>query len=259
MTSDDPNGTNEQSCPKRLWVLLTLSDDELMASGSKMPRGLEFHLSRCESCRVVADRLLHTSNALETLGPKDASPDLLEAARAQAINALRDGARLTGRVEIPDEPAVHVTPAWYRYARYAVAAAIVLAVGLLGISAYVGDVREQLVEGKPPPPDSWVVNERSGERGVMLPHEEPSRIGPEPTPSPERAVSLTAASDDAAPFAQPRIRRHRSHIEAALADGHRGAQAAVVLPDTSQRDLGWGRVFDKSYRLMSTKPSQDGR
>ncbi len=41
-------------CPKRLWVILTLSDDELLEDGETPPRILQLHLSRCDSCRALA-------------------------------------------------------------------------------------------------------------------------------------------------------------------------------------------------------------
>jgi hypothetical protein len=42
------------------------------------------------------------------------------------------------------------------------------------------------------------------------------------------------------------VRRHRSHEEAAAADDPQPVQAAFVLPDPAERDLGWLRWFDNS-------------
>ncbi len=159
-------GLDRTTCPKRLWVMLTLSDDELMEGGETPMQGLQFHLSRCESCRSFAERLLAVSADMRSLAELEPASALADRADAQLRRAIREGARSTGRVTIPDEPdagteprARHGAPstsgradlwkfmiprgqkpaAWARYTRYAAAAMVVLAATLFvfwrGVSA----------------------------------------------------------------------------------------------------------------------------
>lgn len=123
--------THEDVCPKRIWVLTVLSDDEHTIG--ELPRGLSFHLNRCPSCRMVADRLRRANTALAALGAAD-EPALFDRAQQQAFQALRAGAALTGRVELADEcemvPAVERDRQWHKWLSLAASVAIlVTAVG----------------------------------------------------------------------------------------------------------------------------------
>lgn len=93
-------GLTEPTCPKRPWVLLTLADDDVGAVDGSLPGGLRFHLSRCASCRAVADRLRQTSGRLAELASLEEGDDLAERAAAQTLASLRHGARFTGRTDI---------------------------------------------------------------------------------------------------------------------------------------------------------------
>lgn len=131
----------ESPCPKRVWVLTTLSDDEALASDGALPQGLQFHLSRCPACRRDADRLLSVSDALRELSSGEPPLTLIEEANAQLATALAHGAALSGRVTIPDlenvEAAAPTVGSWpVRFLRrYAAAAIIVLAMGWAGFAA----------------------------------------------------------------------------------------------------------------------------
>ncbi len=101
--TDDVHGT---VCPKQPWVMLTFSDDEALVPGAALPPGLRFHLSRCASCRAVAEKLSGVTTALDGAASESPPDDLVGQAAAQARSVLRDGARLSGRVHIEDEPPV---------------------------------------------------------------------------------------------------------------------------------------------------------
>lgn len=115
----------EEVCPKRIWVLTVLTEDE--DAIGELPRGLAFHLARCSSCRAVADRLRRTNSALAALGAVEAPP-LFERAQQQALQALRNGAALTGRVSLDDdcdEDPVRIRSG-IGYARLATAASVAI-------------------------------------------------------------------------------------------------------------------------------------
>lgn len=121
-------------CPKRIWVMLTLSDDEVVGRGGALPDGLRFHLTRCPSCRSLADDLLAVSEGLGSMASAEPPSTLHETALLQTRAALEQGARLTGRIDIPDDillgEQLLLAPAWHRVLRYAAAASIVFAAGL---------------------------------------------------------------------------------------------------------------------------------
>ena len=79
--------------------------------------------------------------------PDDA---LAERAQTRALAALRGGAKLTGRVSIPDEPEFgplqsRALPVW-RYGPIAAAAAIILAFTVIGLSHFSGPNQPVLVK-----------------------------------------------------------------------------------------------------------------
>ncbi len=255
------------SCPKRIWVMMTLSDDEALPEDGTLPQGLRFHLSRCESCRAVADRLLAVSGTLGSLSSMDPGDDLAERADTQALGALREGAKLTGRVSIPDEPEpTHRTTGrvnWHRYARYAAAAAVFIAFGLFGLSSLRGPqgprVAQQAESGPPP---------------VSLP-----TVAPRPFAPPDIEAGPGERLADAGPVepvidVPKRARRsrrtcgYRSHVEAAMCDDTHCIHRAVIvprrrssLPDAANKfGLVWSalRAFDSSRSSESTVHRQNG-
>lgn len=141
--------TSSTSCSKRLWVMSTLTDDDPIAS--ELPLGMRSHLSRCESCRALVRDLRVVNNQLELLGALEpsladkSSEAVLADANERLRQALKDGARLTGRVEIPDEPFVVAPHTDFRrpakYARYAVAA--VLAFAAVGSAWWSWQLRQE--------------------------------------------------------------------------------------------------------------------
>jgi hypothetical protein len=254
-----------QSCPKRLWVMLSLSDDEFIGEKDSLPPGLQFHLSRCESCRALAERMQAVSGTLQEAARLEPDDALLDAATSRAVAALRRGAELTGRVEIPDEPEMPGTTraaaSWGRIGRYAAAAAILLAVGLFALTSLTGERGETHVEttnaGGPDMPGLARVEEQEDETPAVgeLAGGMPEAVQPAGDDLPARMAE--AAPKDTARPGLRRIVRHHSHIEAALSNDPHGAQAAIVLPDTTQRNLGWGKVFDRTRPTRSTKASRE--
>lgn len=123
----------ELVCPKRPWVLTTLSDDEACPDSESVSAVLSLHLSQCSTCKALAYQLTGLSSELRRLADLEPATALFAQADQQAHQALTDGARLTGRVDIPDEPLVtspaRVIRRWWTYGRFAAAAVILLAVG----------------------------------------------------------------------------------------------------------------------------------
>jgi len=87
-------------CPKRLWVLAFLADDEALTADEPLPAGLQFHLHRCPSCREEAEKLKTVSANLRALGSHEPEIGLRAKANLQAKTALADGARPSGLVDV---------------------------------------------------------------------------------------------------------------------------------------------------------------
>jgi len=149
-----PTDEETARCPKYLWVLTTLTDDELIGGEEGLPQGLRFHLSQCGACRSLADSILAVTDDLRTLGKTRPDDGLLARADFRANRALEDGARLSGRVDIsePYEPDVGTAKPrrFVKYLPYAAAAAILLAVGLFW--ARMAEDRPGAVEQEVRPP-----------------------------------------------------------------------------------------------------------
>lgn len=255
------NGLLEQDhgeaiCPKRLWVLTALSDDELLDQGDALPQGLQFHLARCESCRKLADRLMLVTSSLHEISELESEANLADRADAQAVDALRAGAKLTGRVTIPDEPEGEVVRPgrvlWLRFGRVAAAAAIVFSLTLWGVQQLSNPPRQALVEDRPA---------RNGESD--LPALETVASSPDAGPragEPERLAG-SRPEEDATRALPYHIPRYATHYEAALADDPGSVQAAFPRPRAGSRSslpsggFPWRGLFDKPAPIESTAPS----
>lgn len=138
MTGYATQTTDDAPCPKRLWVMTMLSDDEIVVPGDPLPQGLEFHLSRCTSCRALADELQSVAIGLCEVGGEDPPESLLRRAQRQAETALKDDARMTGRIEVGDADAELLerpNRAWWGQwtVPLAAAAMVAVAIGLFSI------------------------------------------------------------------------------------------------------------------------------
>lgn len=186
-------------CAKRVWVLSVLSDDEALDDPRDLPRGLSFHLSRCDSCRALADRLLGVTESLGVLGSFDAPEELVDSANRRARSALHAGGRPTGRVRLEDS--IDLAPpgaeargvVWLDGLRYAAAAAVVLAAATFGLSAFRGESGPKL------PLRRSIVVRTSAPRSV--PASRPSR-SPDPAEA-EFAASPGDAADERMASADP--------------------------------------------------------
>ncbi len=134
MTVELPPESDWKVCPKRIWILHSFSDDEWLGEDGALPRGLQFHLSRCETCRELADRLRSVSDTLGAMNSLEPPEAVVDRANQQLHTALGSGARSTGRVAVPDEPIERTTWTWrngfFPLAHVATAAAVVVAVCL---------------------------------------------------------------------------------------------------------------------------------
>ncbi|RJP36159.1 MAG: hypothetical protein C4547_07970 [Phycisphaerales bacterium] len=119
------------ACPKRAWTLSVLSDEAPLDERGALPQGLEFHLSRCPSCRALADRVLAIGEALSEWSQSDEpGADFIDRANAHVLGALRTGVAPQGSAEWPDDlliagQAQH-TRRWLAGARYAAVAAVMV-------------------------------------------------------------------------------------------------------------------------------------
>ena len=150
-SSETSNATGARPCPKRLWVLATLSDDEALPPDGSLPPGLKFHLSRCPSCRLDADRLMAVSGSLMELSEETPPVEILVRADERLEFALSHGAILSGRVSIPKEnpddcaefnaPVIRLGVLSLT-SRFAAAAVLAFALGWAGIAFFDFSRRE---------------------------------------------------------------------------------------------------------------------
>jgi hypothetical protein len=235
-------------CPKRLWVMTALSDDESQESGEELSRGLRFHLSRCPSCRELAEGIFRVSHGLAQLSALEPTKILRETADQRTRQVLRSGGRLTGRVAIPDEDEPlkqsRLEGFWRMNRRYAAAAAILILAGLAGVSEITrrssGPAQRAWESESPaahppmPLPDPSVGAGGSGEIAENL-----SGLTPNETPAVEVAAARpTAEVRQAVPC------RFQSHVEAAQWDDP--SCVPTAFPIRAPREVGLLRWFDNS-------------
>lgn len=275
MTHMEPQETDRADCPKRVWVMATLSDDELCGEGQSVPQGLRFHLSRCESCRLLSERILRVTDSLRDLGGGVPPEGLAGLADVQAGEALRAGARLTGRVDVPEDMELELGVArvsvWRRYGQYAAAAMILLAVGLVWAFTRQTGYEDSGVErpvgitARSPQPVPPKGVEAAGV-GVATPvPAAPDLASADAEPdvadrAEEDVEGYVAASpgsrlDLTVPPANLEGHYHHSYIEAALCEDPVCVRRAHLLPDLKGRVIGSGPAFDTSIPVDSTNES----
>ena len=220
---------HQHDCPRRRWVLAQLSDDEARDEHGQLPQWLTFHISQCSSCRTLAEQLQSLSDELSAVAGLEANESLEQRARQQTLEALRDGARLTGRFEIPDDDEYAVLsparPVWMLSSRYAMAASIALL--LIGGSWFT---RHNWGGSMADPATAL-------DQGVTVhPHE---RHLPIPEADTESG-SVEVLAD------RMGVSHNHDHLEAALSEPSCGVQPAFLLPDPAER---W---FDPSQRSLGS-------
>jgi len=224
MNSGDVSN-HQNDCPRRRWVLAQLSDDEARDEHGQLPQWLTFHISQCSSCRALAQQLESLTDELSTVASLEANTSLEQRARQQTLEALRDGAKLTGRFEIPDDDEYAVlspmSPTWTLFRQYAMAASIALL--LIGGSWFA---RHNW--GGPVADPTAAVEDGA----AVYPHERRlpvSEVAPE-----SQSVEVLADRQGAS--------HEQDHLEASLSEASSGAQPAFLLPDPAERG------FDLSQR-----------
>lgn len=240
MTSNSPNW----SCPKRMWVLSMLSDDEALERLDALPMGLEFHLKQCSSCRALAEQLRAVDADLRNLAGTEVPAGLEQQAAAQALEALEAGAQPTGRVELADDPIDAEVSRIYRLrttAALAAAAVVVFAVGAV-LFFQVSD---------PDVPPGPLVNHTSAR---------PEFVSEDDPPTEQDADQVQYVAQAPATPTSPRDRRvlaPRSYSEALEFDTEHSFQRATILRRPSEPGRAWHLLFDKPAPAQSTETPAD--
>ncbi|UCE60213.1 MAG: hypothetical protein JSU63_00395 [Phycisphaerales bacterium] len=258
----EPENVDAQACPKRLWVMTTLSDDEFTEDSESLPQGLQFHLSRCESCRELADRLIRVGTDLRALAELTPDDALLAEADRRANEALSTGARITGRVAIPEEPEEESCavgqPGRTRRVPYAVAAAILLAVGLFWGRGFLDSGGEGYVDGPSETLPRYTVQPKASEDSMPVEPPIPAETLAEEG-SPDADPELGQEEPRVAELAQ-RAKRTRpkpvhpappSRFDDDICDDPSCVQRAFLLGGSDRRFLGYS-PFDKTQPVEST-------
>ncbi len=227
----------EGPCPKQPWVMSTLADDEQSTAEGELSYAMRFHLARCESCRALADRLLDAAGALRELGKADPPPDLFERAGRQAMAAIEAGAELTGRVDVLDvEELDEILTGprwWWRPARYAVAATILLAFASYWVARFT-PAGAPVLTG----PKTW-----DGPSMVTAPeNRQPANAGRSNSPliddsEPDERMA-TVSPDGDTPMPDTAC-RHRSNLERAMCDKESCVRRALILSNSQRRRPAW--------------------
>ena len=263
MSGQSTRQTGEDGpCPKRLWVMNTLADDDAVDAAGKLPRGLAFHLSRCPSCKTLADQLLGIGDGLCSLAGAELPETLGPAANSQLEKALRDGARLTGRISVATEPDAEAwstgPPSRYRSLPYAAAACIALVAGLMAIWGASG-TGDQLAGTKPgnsigESPSS------TGDVPLMAPLQQPlpslvTEVQPTTPTEAETPGDGVGSGHDGC--------RHTSEVDALMCERGHPIERAVQLPRRPQRKPSRAgkppEPIDNSRTTMSTMQKPDGQ
>lgn len=230
----------ERACPKQPWIMSTLADDEQSTAEGKLSHAMRFHLTRCESCRALADRLLDAASALRELGKADPPADLLERAERQAMAAIEAGAELTGRVDVPEVEELDEIPTaprwWWRPARYAVAATILLAFASYWVARFT-PVGAPGLTG----PETW-----DGQSLVTAPEYRQRSNGSPIAPSIDESGSdgrMVEVSPDGESQRLGTVCRHRSNLERAMCDNENCVRKALILSNRQRRRPAWRQTI----------------
>lgn len=280
MRTIDPQEGGPGACPKRRWVMSTLADDEAMNLDGSIPQGLGFHLSRCKSCKVLADQVQSVVGLLRGLSEAEPGERLIYRANQQTEAALAAGAPLTGRVVIPEAVDLTLSPGAasrrFPIARFAAAAVIVLVVGVYALLATSGPLNPGESPSKrlalhPVLP----IDEPTQARGAVdvvgqqtevtsAPVggiDDPSAGDPAKLPVGNLADAVVRGGGVDEPVQdRPTACHHRTRMEAAMCDNPHSVHTAIVLPKRAQQALRFnGRAFDKAPRPASNGSRPGGR
>lgn len=248
--------TNERadSCPKKPWVMTVLSDDEALAESGGVPPAVRLHLSSCDSCRQLAGRLLHVGDLLGRMAAMSPAPALVAGADAQLARALRDDCALTGRVDLPEEPAPARSVAPFshfvlRYAAVGVAAVIALAATVQWIRT-------------PSVPNAARRSEDAGVAGAPWRLPDPADVGPDIPPPYLARSPLDPLPDNSQDAVEHRLAGERCYhataAEAAECERIHGFHQAMGLPFRGQPERKPSEGIDTPHHAVSTpkRPNQ---
>ncbi|MDO8632710.1 MAG: hypothetical protein Q7R41_19685 [Phycisphaerales bacterium] len=218
-------------CPKRVWVLTTLADDEALGADGLLPPGLQFHLSRCPSCRSEADRLRSVSDVLCKLSTIEPPVELFKRADEQLAIALAHGAVPSGRVTIPDDdganfdaPQVRATALRF-IGQFAAAAVLVFAVGWAGLAVLERNVVRTFVTQP---------TERSDSPPRRVRTFNPATEISQPAAGATDAVAAREAEQPQRPYCTA-----LPYFDSSVPDDANCIQRAFSLPVRGRRDLAW--------------------
>ena len=99
MNKQPSNPSAAADCPRRIWVMMAFSDDEVGISTAEPAPGLRLHLAKCVSCRALADRLSKTRSELASLATGEPSAMLVDVAQSQALASAR---RVVQGIHLPE-------------------------------------------------------------------------------------------------------------------------------------------------------------
>lgn len=232
-------------CPKGVWVMQVLSDDEALEADGVLPQGLAFHISRCESCRTLANRLRAVSRGVSAIAEPDPPPDLHARAESQAHAALLAGVTFTGRTNVADLPALERNtvraPLPYRLMPYATAACLFFAT----VAWWQSAPNTQF--GPPSLPDARRSASDSGmSAGELIPVTPPSAVEDVGLDDPN-GLADAATAPPLLRVTQHRLPIPSDHIEAAMGGNSHNVQPAFVLPGMRGR-----RLIDRPVILYET-------
>lgn len=257
----NPNPLHDDSaagtaCPKRLWVMMELADDESRTAENAPATGLRFHLSRCPSCRALAERMEAVRTELAAMAAAEPDDDLQIRAESRVLAGL-GGLADSATAFTDDEPAPHIVkrrPG--RWLRRSVAAA-----AALGLIACGWMLRALIVEPDrlvaPNSFDRWYIPdaEFASNRDALV----IALPLPPPLDSPVNSSDAAALATVADNHDSLIICRFRNHEDAALWDHPGCAPAAMILPGPPDRPARSTFSIDNSTRTLSTGPASQRR
>ncbi len=261
----------ERICPKRPWVLATLTDDEALGPNGQLPTGLAFHLRQCDSCRATADSLQRVTSKLERLAAWPSSDTLCQKGNARVEQALREGAPLTGRFETLDVEEIAPADGHYRFDafRWPLSAAAILLIAV-GVASWFNASRDlatptTIAADEPVWPfDDDVFGDVSrSQSDDGLRKGAAASITPDAEHADDNSMDASTVADASTAGKhrrnRPSVVMYHSHISAAMNDSPGAVQAAVVIPRRRVRGEGasWRDLFDRSGAfLFTTSPRE---
>lgn len=255
MSSHLDNMPSQHACPKRIWLMTLLSDDEALPHGAALPQALRLHLAQCPSCRSLAYDIQHVTTELHTSSMSEPPESLFTSAERQLMEFVSHQALHNPTTILPEEllPDAMITNAnSYRWIRLTAVAAVMLLAATVGLSfAYFNSNQ---------PPLSTVVQLRDASDSPALSDEtQQAHVTDTPGNAPNEPNSTNQIASQ-----QLAERGRRAHVftatnpyEAATTDVDCSFQRAMTIPDTRRSTFMsfFSPSFDTSRRNGSITDS----